>query len=53
MVEKARQQEVFSPEDAPTEQRVLAAFQYHAGFSGRLSRSLIGLMKRSGTGFTG
>ncbi|MFB6191832.1 MAG: DDE-type integrase/transposase/recombinase [Haloarculaceae archaeon] len=35
MVEKAREQEVFSREDTPTERRVLAAFLYHAGLSYR------------------
>jgi len=35
MVEKARQQEVFSREDTSTERRVLAAFLYHAGLSYR------------------
>ena len=35
MVEKAREQEVFSCEDTPTERRVLAAFLYHAGLSYR------------------
>ncbi|OYR69592.1 hypothetical protein DJ79_02540 [Halorubrum ezzemoulense] len=35
MVEKARQQEVFSREDTPTERRVLAAFLYHADLSYR------------------
>ncbi|WP_281194372.1 DDE-type integrase/transposase/recombinase [Halorubrum sp. F4] len=35
MVEKARQQEVFSREDTPTERRVLAAFLYHVGLSYR------------------
>lgn len=35
MVEKARQQEVFSCEDTPTKRRVLAAFLYHAGLSYR------------------
>jgi putative transposase len=34
-VEKARQQEVFSREDTPTEQRVFAAFLYRAGLSYR------------------
>ena len=34
-VEKARQQEVFSREDTPTERRVLAAFLHHAGLSYR------------------
>ncbi len=33
MVEKDRQQEIFSREDTPTERRVLAAFLYHAAFS--------------------
>lgn len=35
MVEKAREQEIFSREDTPTERRVLAAFLYHAGLSYR------------------
>ena len=35
MVEKVREQEVFSREDTPTERRVLAAFLYHAGLSYR------------------
>ena len=35
MVEKARQQKVFSREDTPTEPRVLAAFLYHADLSYR------------------
>ena len=35
MVEKARQQEVFSRKDTPTQRRVLAAFLYHAGLSYR------------------
>ena len=35
VVEKARQQEIFSREDTPAEQRVLAAFLYHAGLSYR------------------
>ena len=35
VVEKARQQEVFSREDTPTKRRVLAAFLYHAGLSYR------------------
>jgi len=35
MVEKAREEEVFSREDTPTERRVLAAFLYHAGLSYR------------------
>jgi putative transposase len=34
-VEKARQQEVFSREDTPTERRVLAALLYSAGLSYR------------------
>ena len=35
MVEKVRQQEIFSREDTPTERRVLAGFMYHAGLSFR------------------
>ena len=35
MVEKARQEEVFSRENTLTERRVLAAFLYHAGLSYR------------------
>lgn len=35
MVEKTRQQEVFSHEDAPTERRVLATFLYHIDLSHR------------------
>lgn len=30
IVEQTREQEIFSPEDTPTEQRVLAGFMYHA-----------------------
>jgi putative transposase len=33
VVENAREEEVFSREDTPTEQRVEAAFLYHAGLS--------------------
>lgn len=33
--EKAREQEIFSREDTPTEQRALAGFLYHAGLSFR------------------
>jgi putative transposase len=35
VVENAREEEVFSREDTPTEQRVEAAFLYHAGLSYR------------------
>jgi len=35
MVEKAREQEVFSGEDTPTERRVLGTFLYHTGLSYR------------------
>jgi len=35
MVEKAREQEVFSREDTPLRRRVLAAFLHHAGLSYR------------------
>jgi len=31
MAEKARQQEIFSREDTPTDRRVFGAFLYHAG----------------------
>jgi putative transposase len=45
---KVRQQEVFSREDTPTEQRVMAAFLYHAGLSYRkvdrvIERSYVGV----------
>ena len=35
VVEQAREQEIFCPEDTPTERRVLGAFLYHAGLSYR------------------
>ena len=35
IVEKAREQEIFSREDTPTEERVRAAFLYHLGLSYR------------------
>jgi len=34
-IEQAREEEIFSREDTPTEQRVLAGFMYHAGLSFR------------------
>jgi putative transposase len=47
MVEKARQQEVFSREDTPTERRVFAAFLYHAGLSyRRIERSSTARMRQ-------
>ena len=33
IIEQAREEEIFSREDTPTEQRVLAGFMYHAGLS--------------------
>jgi hypothetical protein len=54
MVEKARQQEVFTREDTPLRRRVLAAFLYHADLSSAESnRSLIGRTRRSDSGFIG
>jgi len=35
IIEQAREEKVFSREDTPTEQRVRAAFLYHAGLSHR------------------
>ena len=35
IIEQAREEEIFSREDTPTEQRVLAGFMYHAGLSFR------------------
>ena len=42
VVAKARDQEVFSREDTPTEQRVEAAFLYHAGLSYRRVERVVG-----------
>ena len=42
MAEKARQQEIFSREDTPTDQRVLGAFLYHAGLSYRKIEPFVG-----------
>ena len=42
MVEKARQQEIFSREDTPTEKRVLGAFLSHAGLSYRTIEPFMG-----------
>jgi putative transposase len=42
VVEQAREQEIFSREDTPTEQRVEAAFLYHAGLSYRRVEKVIG-----------
>ena len=42
MIEKAREQEVFSREDTPTRRRVLAAFLYHAGLSYRKIEPFVG-----------
>lgn len=42
MVEKARQQEIFSREDTPTQRRVLAASLYHAGLSYRKIEPFVG-----------
>lgn len=41
MVKEARQQEIFSREDTPTERRILAAFLYHAGLSYRRSEQFV------------
>ena len=42
MIEKAREQEVFSRKDTPTRRRVLAAFLYHAGLSYRKIEPFVG-----------
>lgn len=42
IVEKAREHEVFSREDAPTEERVWAVFLYHAGLSFRRVGAALG-----------
>ena len=42
VVEQAREQEIFSREDTPTEKRVEAAFLYHAGLSYRRVEKVIG-----------
>jgi len=42
MAKKARQQEIFSREDTPTDQRVLGAFLYHAGLSYRKIEPFVG-----------
>ena len=42
VVEQAREQRIFLREDAPTEQRVEAAFLYHAGLSYRRAERVIG-----------
>ena len=42
VVEKAREEEVFSREDTPTERRVLAAFLYRAGLSYRKTEPSVG-----------
>ena len=42
VVEKAREEEVFSREDTPTERRVLAAFLYRAGVSYRKTEPSVG-----------
>ncbi|MFB6186192.1 MAG: DDE-type integrase/transposase/recombinase [Halobacteriaceae archaeon] len=41
IIENARQEEIFSREDTPTEQRVMAAFLYHAGLSYRTVERVI------------
>lgn len=41
-VEQAREQEVFSREVTPTEQRLEAAFLYHAGLSYRRVERVVG-----------
>jgi len=42
MVEKARQEKVFSREDTPTERRVEVVFLYHAGLSLRRVERIVG-----------
>jgi len=42
VVEQARQQEIFSREDTPTEKRVEGAFLYHAGLSYRRVERVVG-----------
>jgi putative transposase len=42
VVEQAREEEIFSREDTPTEQRIEAAFLYHAGLSYRRVEKVIG-----------
>jgi len=42
IIEKARQQEIFSREDTPTERRVLGAFLYYAGLSLRKIEPVVG-----------
>lgn len=42
VVEQAREQEVFSREGTPTEQRVKPAFLYHAGLSYRRVERVVG-----------
>lgn len=42
VVEHAREHEIFSSEDTPTEQRVDAAFLYHAGLSYRRVEQVVG-----------
>ena len=42
VVEQARQEEIFSRGDTPTEQRVEAAFLYHVGLSYRRVERVVG-----------
>ena len=42
IIEQAREEDVFSREDTPTEQRVQAAFLYHAGSSYRRVEEVVG-----------
>ena len=42
VVKEAREQEVFSREDTPTEDRIWAAFLYHAGLSYRRVEAVVG-----------
>ncbi|WP_256545626.1 hypothetical protein [Halobellus inordinatus] len=48
VVEQAREQEMFSREDTPTELRVEAAFLYHAGLSYRRVKKVIGRSYEAG-----
>ena len=53
VAKKARQQEIFSREDTPTERRVFGAVLYHAGLSYRRIEPFVDCChEASETGFT-